>query len=218
MDQMSLFIKEVAQMKIKCTYRLTKNGAPIKSLYDTDTGLIDGIPASSFQCYIEGEWDSDLYYNTNHPYPECMLEAGLFYFGNAFLCVDWNLRGMFVFLTNGQIAYTDDIINKFDIAYEMEEPYIKGIFREVGYVVYQCEQLSFVSAVPALVYNEETGCIHINGKWYKVPYDSSIITGSRGYDGYKTAVSEGYSAVIYINEIPYLISENNGELVFTKYE
>ena len=143
-------------MKVKCLYRLTPYGEIIESKYDTEVGLIDGVPDKMFHVVLDSsEWKTRNYEVYGDNYPVSNMEKFMFKRRDCYCCIEFNNLGYFALID--ETAYI--------IVYDPDEPTPKytlpkkqfdGKYVEIGLRPTKVRQLGIEPILYRLVFDTDT--------------------------------------------------------------
>ena len=185
-------------MKVKCLYRLTPYGEIIESKYDTEVGLIDGVPEKMFHVVLDpSEWKTANYQVYGDNYPVSNMEEFMFKHRDCYCCIEFNNLGYFALIN--ETAYI--------IVYDPDEPTPKytlpkkqfdGKYVEIGLRPTKVRQLGIEPILYRLVFDTDTSKVVTQEGMFLTEFPiHGLGPVSTAGKGYVKLTQQNYFAVVY---------------------
>lgn len=193
-------------MKVNCCYRLIPDGEVIHSLFDTETGLVDGLPIEFVDTrYLPvPEYSPSLYRGLNTQFDvmtESILLSNISYAlvlevnGLAYRVLQWDG----VWRTLKSATDDSDIFNMGPVPHP-------ELYRAVGYRRTQLRQYRACPGLYRLVASKYDNTVYTQDGVLTCEFDINSLSGlDYHYAGYKDSVNLGYYAVVYQDGEPRFV-------------
>lgn len=199
-------------MKVDCLIRPLKFGEVHSCFYDTETGLIDGIPDNMFNLLLNpSKWSKANYVN-GHNYPIGLMEKYMHLYPNCQMCIEIDNIGFYALTGESIYLITRDFGNTIHcMCYE--QPLFKGEFKAIGYVKTKARQFSVNHPIYRMTYDAKSQMVLIDGKLVK-PNFGVFMCGDipQSAEGYSKCILEDYAGVIYNDGNPLFVKLEDGLL------
>ena len=197
-------------MRVECCYRLKRFGEPIHTMYDSELGIIEGMPKDF--CFVNLKVEcpySPANYTgskgqTGYDY-RGMCEAILLSNDDYAIVLECCHLGYDIITFNGQFIFKENILDEGN-KWHPTNILTDGLYKFIGYRTSIVEQYRSSSGIFRLLYREDTGKVYTSKGVLTPTFDvSKLDSPSWSYAGYKDAVLAGYDGVVYLNERPRFV-------------
>lgn len=202
-------------MKVKCCYRLIPNGEVIHTEYDSDTGVVEGLPEIWLQssCLELPEYSRNNYINCTARFDE-MCETVLLSESSYAIVVENNNIGYYIIQFDGVKRFVRSVT---DAKESTSDSYVpnSGEFSSIGFRRTKQRQVRSSGGVYRLTYCERDGMVYTNDGLLKPEFDVTRLGKvDYHYAGYKEMIARDRYAVVYIDGLPvFLTKTDNNTLV-----
>ena len=195
-------------MKVNCCYRLTPSSEVIHSFYDTDSGLVDGMPIEFLDTRFlkVPEYSVACYRGLNVQF-DSMAESILLS----------STTYAFVLEVNGltySVLQWDGVWRSLKSATDDEDNFCMGpiphpeLFKVVGYRPTKLRQYRTCPGIYRLCVSKYTKRAHTQDGILECEFDVDALGElDYRYAGYKDAVNLGYFAVVYLGGTPTFLEK-----------
>lgn len=201
-------------MKVNCCYRCISTGEVIHTLFDTDTRLMDIMPASFFDTTTIpiADYNPASYVGRKDDWAaEC--EACLLHNNERAMCIEVGAVGYYILQWNGLLRLVKSPMDDKDEGFFIGSPY-PGKFKYIGYRPTRMLQYRSSSGIYRLTYDTEEGTVVTSEGILMPEFDVSGLSEiDYNYTGYKEMLANGYFAVVYRNNTPVFLARDGNRLV-----
>lgn len=205
-------------MKIKCCYRLIPNGEVIHTEYDTESGVILGMPEIWLQsaCMELPEYSRNSYINCTSRFDE-MCETVLLSDDAYALVVENNNIGYYILQFDGVKRFVRSVTDNRESTSDSYIPN-SGLFESIGFRRTKQRQVRSSAGIYRLTYCSHDGMIYTNDGVLKPEFEVTRLSKvNYHYAGYKDMIAVDKYAVVYIDGDPAFLSKtDNNTLVLDK--
>lgn len=193
-------------MKVSCCYRLIPDGEVIHSLYDTDTGLVDGLPVEFVDTrYLTvPEYSASLYRGLDVQF-DAMTESILLSSPNYALVLEVNGLAYRVLQWDGIWRTLTSATDDSDVFNMGPIPHPE-LYRAIGYRPTKLRQYRSCPGLYRLVASKYENVVYTQEGMLRCEFDVNTLGAlDFHYAGYKDAVAQKYFAVVYLDGKPTFV-------------
>lgn len=197
-------------MKVHCCYRLIPKGEVIHTMYDDDTGVVEGLPKDWLD--IRDMWLPEYsrrnYYDCKYEFDK-MCETVLLSNDAYAFVIENNNVGYYILQFDGIRRFVRSSISTEDSTNACVIPGSEN-YASIGFRCTRQRQVRASAGIYRLTLNLSNGLIYTNDGVLIPTFDINELHGvSRTYEGYKDMVYAGNYAVVYRNYNPVQLAKTH---------
>lgn len=193
-------------MKVNCCYRLIPDGEVIHSFFDTDTGLVEGLPVEFVDTrYLPvPEYSRSLYRGLNVQF-DVMTESILLSNPSYALVLEVNGLAYRVLQWDGVWRTLKSATDDSDVFNIAAVPHPE-LYKPIGYRKTQLRQYRTCPGLYRLVASKYENVVYTQDGMLICDFDINTLSSlDYHYAGYKDAVNANYYAVVYQDDKPRFV-------------